>query len=281
MNEATPPNARPPGAGRPLSADDLLRGGALSVLGRQVLVFDEVDSTNSALRKRAAELPDGTIAHAELQSAGRGRQGRRWETPRGAGVLLSVLLHEPAATPLRACAAMFASVALCEAVESIAALAPGVRWPNDVTLAGRKLAGVLVESTRVVRAAAASQSLVIGIGLNCLQQRGHFAGELAQRAISLEIASPRPVDRAAVAAALVARLDAWVARLRTEAGAAADVRRAWRQRSADIGGHVRLRQADARFAGTVIDVDESGDLVVQLSEGGRAHFGAATTTREW
>jgi BirA family biotin operon repressor/biotin-[acetyl-CoA-carboxylase] ligase len=260
---------------RPLRAIDLLPCGPRQRLGGRVCALDEVDSTNAYLLNNAAGALDGTLAVAEFQRAGRGRRGRAWVAPRGSSVLLSVLLKELHGGPIERHATVLASVAACEAVEEATDCRPGVSWPNDLVIAGRKLGGVLAETTALERGLA----VVIGIGINCLQQRGHFNGELAQRATSLEIESAGAIDRARVAAALVRRLDAWLVAVAGGSCGEARLRAAWRARCTDLGGRVTLRHDTETFTGTVIDVMDDGDLDVQLDVGGRRRFGAATTTR--
>ncbi|HPM23287.1 MAG TPA: biotin--[acetyl-CoA-carboxylase] ligase [Phycisphaerae bacterium] len=265
---------------RPLTSADLLSQGPLRRLGRRVFLHDTLDSTNRFLLDHAADAGDGAVACAESQSAGRGRLGRRWEAPRGSSVLLSVLLHEPADTPLLSQGALLASVAACEAVAAATDCSPVVRWPNDVVLNGRKLGGVLAESCALRTAeGAARRAVVIGIGLNCLQQRGHFAGEFADRATSLECESRHAVDRALVAGHLLARLDTWLAMCNVVEGGWQRMRTTWRKHCEDIGTRVTLEHDGRTFAGTALDLDDQGDLIVQLDHGGRRHFAATTTTR--
>lgn len=262
---------------RPLCADDLRAAGPLRRVGRQVLCFDVLDSTNAYLLEHAEELGDGVVVVAEQQTAGRGRLGRRWHAPRGAGILLSVLLREPAESPLPAWAGLLAAVAAAEAIETTTDCVPTIRWPNDLLLGGRKVGGVLVETCPL---AAGQRGVALGIGLNCLQQRGHFVAELADKATSLELASRQPIHRPAVAAALVQRLDAWIVRTGQRDGGRT-LGTAWRARCEDVGRRVVLEQDGRAYAGTALDIDERGDLIVQLDEGGRRHFAAATTTRPW
>jgi BirA family biotin operon repressor/biotin-[acetyl-CoA-carboxylase] ligase len=239
------------------------------------VLLDEVDSTNAYLLRRAGELPDGAVVSAEYQTAGRGRLGRSWVAPRGSSILVSVLLKGGLnAVALESNATMLGALAACEAVESATDCHAEVRWPNDILAGGKKLGGVLAEAGFL----AGGRALVLGIGLNCLQQRGHFAGQLADRATSLELQSPGVVSRAAVAAALLARLDAWVASVST-AGDSATLRSTWRGRCADLGRRVTLQHSGTPYSGTVIDITGDGDLEVQLDLGGRRRFGAATTTR--
>lgn len=260
---------------RPLTRADLLPRGPLTRLGGCVLMNDTLDSTNALLLSRAAELPDGSVAWAEYQTAGRGRFGRRWEAPRGSSILLSVLLHEPPQSPAHTLAGLLGALAACEAVETTTDCTPAVRWPNDIVLRGRKLGGVLAESCLIE----ACRAVVIGIGLNCWQHAGHFSPLLAETATSLERESAQPVDRAGVAAGLLARLDHWTAAAADDGAVWMSIRSAWRAHCADLGTRITLEHDGRSYAGTAIDVSADGDLIIQLDEGGRRAFAAATTTR--
>lgn len=289
-----------------LGPSELFPAGPLRCLGRSFYHFESIESTNDFLLRLAAtprsssdahrpsepelaqsgadRLHDGSVAVAEYQAAGRGRLGRRWVAPRRSSILLSALVIEPEDSPVVRLAPFLACLAACEAVDAETDCRAYVRWPNDVTLGGRKLGGVLVESTPSPIAAPGGpkrRAVVVGVGLNCLQQAGHFAGPLAQHATSLEIESRQPVDRCAVARTLVQRLDDWLHRVRTTEDAAAAVRSAWLERCEDLGAHVTLVQDGVPFSGTVVDISDDGDLHVQLDQGGRRAFAAATTTRCW
>jgi BirA family biotin operon repressor/biotin-[acetyl-CoA-carboxylase] ligase len=261
---------------RPLGQADLLPNGPLKRLGRSVHTSPEIDSTNAYLLSRVAELPDGAVAWAEFQKAGRGRQGRAWVAPRGSSILLSVLLHEPDNSTLGMHASHIACLAACEAIEQTTDCRPAVRWPNDVVLEGRKVGGVLTESRAlpVTANALARRAVVIGIGINCFQQPGHFPPHLRNLATSLEIASRHPVQRAALAARLLERLDEMIVHAdRT------DWRAEWLRRCEDLGTRIRVGHDGAIWSGTIVEVAESGDLIVQLDDGARRQFASETTTR--
>jgi len=267
---------------RPLSQADLLPAGPLRRLGRQVFLFSEIGSTNAFLLKQAAALQDGTLAAAEFQSAGRGRLGRRWLAPRGSSLLLSVLLLEPPDSPLRLYAGLLAALAARETIEAETDCRPTLRWPNDLMVAGRKLGGVLAESTPLPRSCARADlrlALVVGIGINCLQQRGHYPAELVPNATSLEIECRHPVDRPALCRALLRRLDAAFTQTAPGAFDWSASHAAWLAHSDDLGARVRLQQDGRTFTGTVLDIVEGGDLLVQLDQGARRRFASATTTR--
>ena len=200
-------------------------------VGRCLAHVITTDSTNDEAWKRADDdTADGLVVFAEHQSDGRGRAGRSWHAPHGASVLCSTLLIDKQAVLSPALLALATPVAVHDAVRSATGLAPLIKWPNDLLIGGRKVAGILIESrTRADRTAVH----VIGIGINCLQQRGHFPPELAGVATSLEIESSEPIDRTAVAAALLAELDRCFAH--PERLTEADLRAQWLERSQPSG----------------------------------------------
>lgn len=273
---------------RPVTSSDLLPAGPLRRIGRQVFLHETIESTNQFLLERAGELVDGAVAWAEFQTAGRGRLGRRWDAPRGAAVLVSVLLHEAADSPVVTHGSLLGTVAACEGIGGATECMPVVRWPNDILLGGRKVGGVLVESSGRVTANGGQQrdtasgggrAIVLGIGVNCLQQSGHFTGALGDTATSLERESSSPVSRARVAAKILLQIDDWLARCAGGSEGWGELRAAWRARCEDLGRRVSLEHDGRVFAGTVLDISDAGDIVVELDRGGRRCFAAATTTR--
>jgi len=267
---------------RPLTETDLFPHGPLRRLGRRVELLPEIDSTNAYLLAHAADWDDGSVVVAEFQSAGRGRQGRRWLAPRGSSILLSVLLIEPEGSLRITHGTMLAAVAASQALEAETDCRPGLRWPNDLVVGGKKLGGILAESTP--RAPQpdrkhAKRAVVIGIGLNCFQQPGHFGAELADTATSLEIECAQPVDRPALARRLVERLDVLLSNDPRQQCTWPGLREAWIARSDDFGARVTLLENSRRYTGTVLEIADNGDLLVELDSGGRRRFEPTTTTR--
>ena len=280
-----------------LDAEKLVSGLALRRVGRatasgpNVQVVDSTASTND-LAWGWADDPeaDGVVVFAEHQSQGRGRFGRTWVSPRGASLLASVLLmesEEPAshASGIRGPQlGLAAAVACCDAIARTTDVRSQIEWPNDLVFQGRKLGGILVESRRAGRPAAvdgaqsraATVAYVVGVGINCLQHRRHFPAGLRDRVTSLDLIAAGPIDRCDLARAMLAELDRWFADLSAWTGD--DLRRAWLNRAAPLGGRIRLHHAGRLFSGHVIDLDPTASLVVQLDEGGRRLFDAASTT---
>ena len=169
----------------PTAVLPLLRG----AFGRPYLYAAETPSTQELVR--APELPEGAVAVAEHQTAGRGRTGRRWEDTEGRSLLCSVLLR-PAGGPLPQLSLVVA-LAVAEAIEDVAALSPLVKWPNDLLVDGRKLAGILLE--------ASGGAVIAGIGINVNQDAGGSPRGRRCPAVSMRIATGVPHDRGALLAA--------------------------------------------------------------------------------
>lgn len=248
-------------------------------IGRRLLLLDEVDSTNEyalgVLAPREGLAADGMVVFAEHQTAGRGRLGRTWHSPRGASLAMTVLLCESQLPPSPVRLVMAGGVAVAKAVASTTDVEPVIRWPNDVYVGPKKLAGILVEARSV---GTVSWAMAVGIGLNCLQQAGHFPPELRDRATSLELESKHAIDREAVAVAVMNELDVLVRRDSSVSDAALVDQ--WRARSADLGTRVTLRENGQTYSGIILDVHPQSGLLLQLDTGARRHFDPATTSRE-
>ena len=174
-------------------------------VGRRLLYFDRVDSTNSVAARLANDpANDGVAVLAGEQTAGRGQHGRVWQCRPGDGVLLSVLLFPP--PPLRRPAVLTAwtAVAVCETVGQLTGLSTRIKWPNDVLLRGRKVCGVLIEQGR---------GTVAGVGLNVRQPAAYFAAAGLPDGISLAQCTDADLDAGAAAEVLLRRMDEEYTRL--------------------------------------------------------------------
>jgi BirA family biotin operon repressor/biotin-[acetyl-CoA-carboxylase] ligase len=201
------------------------------------------DSTNERAKKLAdAGAPHGTLVTADEQEAGRGRQGRAWTAPPGSAVLMSLILRD--LDERHALLPLAAAVAVCEAC---AAVSPQVKWPNDVWIDRRKVAGILIEGRPQEGWA------VLGIGLNVTTDP--FPPELADIATSLRLAGyeTSPSD---VLPTLVAALDRWIG------APPASVLEAWRSRDALRGERVRWSSGE----GIADGIDDSGGLLVRTDD---------------
>lgn len=239
--------------------------GATKTVGRTLYCFESIDSTNSFLKRAAAEgAPDGAVAVADEQTAGRGRRGRSFSSGPGRGVYLSALLRPQLAPenilPLTALGA----VAACDAVERTCGVRPQIKWTNDLVLNGKKLSGTLTELS-LEGESGALQYAVIGIGINCGNTREDFPPELRDMATSLFLETGRRVQRAALAAALIEELDRLYAAL--QSGRTADYLAAYRRDCLTLGREVQLLWQDAKEKVTALDVDDQFGLIVRREDG--------------
>jgi BirA family transcriptional regulator, biotin operon repressor / biotin---[acetyl-CoA-carboxylase] ligase len=242
---------------------ELARGLATAWLGRSLVAFERVDSTNRAAMADA-ELPHGAVVYALRQTGGRGRLGRVWVSPPGS-VPFSMVLH-PRLAPQRAQAlTLAAAVGLVRGIEAATGLSAAIKWPNDVQWEGRKLAGILTEvrsdPDRVVRA-------VVGVGLNVATAPADFPEEVRPHATSLAAALGTPVAAGSVLRAVLGALEgAFDAVLAGDAGALAGLLSAYRARCVTLGREVVVRGSGRTLAGRALRVDDLGALWVRRADG--------------
>ena len=219
---------------------------------RPVRFYAQAGSTNDLGREWLRNgAPDGAVVIADEQISGRGRQGRVWHTPPGVALAVSVILY-PSADGLPRLS-MLGALAVAELAEQVGAQAVGIKWPNDVQIAGCKVSGVLPEAEwdggRLL-------GVVLGIGLNV---RTDFSGtELETIAISLETAVGQRLDRAELARDLLARIDFWYSHLESDT-----LFNAWKRRLSTLGQPVTINDVQ----GVAEDVDIQGALLVRDTSG--------------
>jgi BirA family biotin operon repressor/biotin-[acetyl-CoA-carboxylase] ligase len=242
---------------------ELKAGLDTTVIGREVVYFPATDSTNNRANELAkGGAPEGTVVVADCQIAGKGRLGRRWESPPGVNLYLSVILR-PAIPPYHAAQLTFLSAAaVARSVADYTGLAPTVKWPNDVLLGGRKVAGLLneldAETERI-------NYLVLGIGVNLNMRAEQFPADLRYPATALAIETGKPVERLAFTRRLLENLDRLYAVYHAEGFA--PVMEAWKQYFDLVGRSVEVDCQAYRLRGEVIGLDEDGALLLRSPEG--------------
>lgn len=238
-----------------------------AVTGRQIFLFHEVDSTNSTLSRLARSgALEGTVVLAETQTDGRGRLGKAWFSPAGVNLYASVLFREPMPLEEAPLFSFIAGLALADAVQSAGA-SPAIKWPNDVLVHGRKVAGALMQCSA---RGGDVESIIVGVGANLnvdLDALAVALGPAASAATSLRAATGRDVNRDAFVADYLNALDAWALRYRDHGPA--PVLQAWRDRDILTGRQVEIRGAGQPFVGRVGGVDSRGRLIVTDAVGER------------
>jgi len=267
----------------PLGRTTLERSLETRVVGRRILWYEDVDSTNAALRALAGQgALDGTVAVAEYQSGGRGREDRRWWAPPGTCLLFSILFRPsfplpPAQTHQLT---MLCSLAAGDAITSVTGLAPALKWPNDLLLEGRKVGGVLTESSFL---GGRLEYAVVGMGLNVnlrfdADVQGTDALELAplrDQATSLMLHLGRPVDRTALLGAILQGVDLRYGRLRD----GERFHQEWSRWLATLGQRVRVDVGEERLEGVAEGVGPDGSLLLRLPDGSLRRILVGDVTR--
>ena len=243
-----------------LIADDLLARIGDCALAREILTFEETSSTNDVAARLGREgRAGGLLVFAERQTAGRGRFGRRWDSAQNAGLWFSLLLRPVFATPLCVRLTTWAGVCVAAAIERATGLHAQVKWPNDVLIGGKKIAGILTECSSDTER---GMFAVIGIGVNV--NHDAMPAEIADRAASLRQIAGRTLDRGALAAAIVGEL---TARLPDVDTAFDHILAEAARRSSILGKWIRLDAADISFEGRAESLDAEGNLLLRLADG--------------
>ncbi len=226
-------------------------------LGTPLRYFPALASTNTYAADLAREgAAEGTLVITDFQTAGRGRVGRVWKSHPNQHLALSLVLH-PTFPPHYL--VMASALTVADAIEDVTGLRAEIKWPNDVLLDGRKVCGILIETSLGYA--------ILGIGLNV---NGSFAddAELAARATTLADAAGHPVPREVLAAALLRGLDTLYAELSAQGELAHQrIRAEWRSRLVILGRHVTIQQGENARSGVAEDVDADGALLLRLDNG--------------
>jgi BirA family biotin operon repressor/biotin-[acetyl-CoA-carboxylase] ligase len=232
--------------------------------GQVLYAFDTIDSTNTAAAQLAqAGAAEGTLVVADHQTRGRGRSGTHWETAPGTGVAMSVVLRPSIDHPLRWTG--LGALAVVEALRPEGLIAE-IKWPNDVLLSGRKVAGILAEAAWDGEDL---QFLVLGIGVNVTRGSVPLDG-LSLPATCIEEHLGRVVDRARLIAAIVDSLASWNGRLESPAFLAA-----WEATLAFKGKAVRVDEGPTPLEGRLLGLGPGGEARLLLRDGGEVLCGGA------
>ena len=233
------------------------------IVGRKLIYFAETDSTND----RAHELAkggavEGTVVIADAQRAGKGRMGRRWESPAGVNLYASVILRPPIAPRHAPQLTFLSAAAVARAIAEVTDLKPTVKWPNDVLLEGRKVAGLLneldAETERI-------HYLVLGIGVNVNMRQEQFPDDLRYPASSLALACGGELPRLLFARTLLNQLDLLYGEYRKQGFA--PILQAWQKHFTLTGKAVEVDCQGRMLRGKVAGLDDDGALLLQLTDG--------------
>jgi len=256
-----------PAAGNALTPAALQRHLRSAVFGHRIFYYPTIDSTNArALALAAAGEPEGGLVLAEEQTEGRGRRERSWTSTAHLGIYASLILRPAIPAPRSPLLTLMAAVAVADALNEVHALGARIKWPNDVLVSGRKIAGVLGE----VRGGDPEiREMVVGIGVNVNHASGDFPAAFAASATSVRLENGIPVDRAPILAAILEGFERRYARLLRDGPVT--LLREWTSLATPaIGTRLSVEAPSGRVEGSFSGIDEEGALVLD-GPGGRRH----------
>ena len=229
------------------------------ILGQNIIHFDEVSSTmDVAFQLGVDGAPEGTVVFAEQQTKGRGRLGRTWNSPKGKGIYCSMILR-PAMTPTDvAKMTLLTAVAVCEAIEQTTSVHPRIKWPNDLLVGSKKIAGCLTElSAEMDRV----RFVVVGVGIN-VNTPLKF---LPDTATSLKAELKEQVNRSELVRSFLLTFETWYKQV-LENGFDSVLER-WKELSSTLGSKVRVTEVGKSFEGEAVGLDEYGGLIIKIPSG--------------
>ena len=242
-----------------LLPSEIQHGLKTQFLGKKIIYEDTVGSTmDVAFRLGMEGAAEGTLVCAEGQTKGKGRLGRHWNSPKGKGIYMSIILR-PSLPPTEvAQLTLLTAVAVCEAIQRVSGAAARIKWPNDILVENRKLAGILTElSAETDRV----RFVVVGVGVNVNTP----LSVLPPQATSLKEETHRKVSRVELAQEILRGLEHWYECLKKQ-GFAPVVER-WKELSSTLGKRVRLVDPGGEVEGEAVDLDKTGRLMIRNDAG--------------
>ena len=241
------------------SADSIRNSLGTKIVGREIRIFDRVSSTQDAARELVQKhAAGGTVILAESQIRGRGRFGKSWFSPPGSGILVSVILYPRKFSKVNIIS-IAAAIAAANAIEKVSGLRALVKWPNDIVISGRKIAGVLIET--------AGKALIVGIGVNVNIDIEDFPPAIRESATSVLRELGRKVSRIALIRELLIQIEHYYCEL--EDSGIVSILREFRELSYVTGRQVTVFSKGRILEGEALSVDDEGALVVRLDSGVR------------
>lgn len=229
--------------------------------GRNLIFLEEVDSTNNEVRRQAEKgAPEGTLAVAELQNAGKGRRGRSWLGPAGSGIWMSLLLRPDFGPESASMLTLVAAMAVSDGIREVTGLDCQIKWPNDIVIGGRKVCGMLTEMSSEMERI---QYVIIGIGINVGIRE--FPEELRETATSLALCSDVPVERARLIDAVMRAWEHWY-EVFLQTMDLELIRDTYNERLVNRGREVKVLAPRDSYTGVSHGINAAGELIVELPD---------------
>jgi BirA family biotin operon repressor/biotin-[acetyl-CoA-carboxylase] ligase len=246
-----------------LSITELLAGLTTKVMGQKLYLYDEVESTQSAAHALVGSgASEGTLVLAEAQSSGRGRMGRKWHSPRGKGIWMSLVLTPKIPLYFTPQLTLLAAVAVCRSIQKLCRVEIGIKWPNDLLIHGKKVCGILLEISGEDERL---KYVIAGIGISANLRMEDYPEELRTVATSLAIETGSEVSRTAIIQAVLREFEDLYA-LYHEQGFA-PIRLLWEAHSVSLHRPIRVHTPNGMIEGRAESIDDAGALTVSTASG--------------
>lgn len=233
-----------------------------SVIGKKLIYFQSIGSTNDRAKELAAKAEEGTVIVAEEQTSGKGRLGRSWSSPGRKGIYASIIL-KPDMEPFNAAKLTLLGAASVALALEDCGIESQIKWPNDIIIGGKKVAGILTEMSCELGIV---NYIILGIGINVNQSVEELPPELVDKATSLRIAEGKAIKRKYLLAQVLNRLDELYVQLK-ETGDIEQALDICRERSAVIGKDIIVVQGRKQRPGHAVSINHDGELMVRFDEG--------------
>lgn len=255
----------------PMTVAKLKAGLQTRIIGNEILIFDDISSTMDEARKNIRDSrPEGLAIFSEHQSTGKGRRGSIWDCRKYGGLLTTIIL-KPGISPDSMSYLMgISSIAIAETIRHLLYIQPEVKWPNDITIGHRKVAGVLIE---VHGQCSRTFTFAVGIGINVNLTTEELPANTKTPATSLALETGSGVDRIKLAQTLLQSLDTWYLYLRE--GQYEFIRESWRDLCLAFGQELTIREDGKDYCGQFVDITPNGELVLRLRGGAKKRFEGA------
>jgi BirA family biotin operon repressor/biotin-[acetyl-CoA-carboxylase] ligase len=236
--------------------------GQTKVIGQKIHYFEEVTSTNDVAKELATlRAKEGTIVIAEVQTSGRGRLGRDWLSPKG-GVWFSIILHPEVKAKDVFKVTFLTAVAVAKTIRKIFKLNAEIEWPNDVLINGKKMCGILTETS--IRGENVD-SVIVGVGINANVDINFFPKHLKKTVTTLASEVKREVDREKFLHVLLKELEAYYKMFKENNFDS--ILEEWKQLNRLFGANVEVVSFNEKIEGQAVNVDQNGALIIRLADG--------------
>ncbi len=230
--------------------------------GQPLYFFKTISSTNDYARELAErDEPEGTLVISEEQTAGRGRMGNSWISPPGTGLWISLILRPPLPPSQSSLITPMTAVAVAGAIRKVTGLSAGIKWPNDIIINNKKVAGILMESSAGDRLI---KHLIVGIGINVNTE--DFPEEIRERATSLSICSGKKISRMEILISVIRQLERLYS-IVIPGGDPAAILERYRSWSVTIGRMITATRSGTKFTARALDITATGGLLVRDQTG--------------